>query len=317
MNNNFALIIGVGADLPITVDDAIGIQQFLTDKDRCGYKEENVKLLIAENATKSKIIDGFDWLIANSSSDSTIFIYYSGHGIEYPHFALIPNNYNPLHFKKTTISEEIFSKKIEQLSTKKLIVTLDCCHAGGQLNLKNLPHSPYPKRVEQIFNNSSGRVLLASCRRDEKSYVGTPYSEFTKALLEGLCGYGAFEKDGYSRILDVIIWTARKVPERTNNKQNPIIKIKDLEDNFPIAFYSGGDTKFKKIDWKKGAEDIVNNYHSNHTGDYSEIIKNYQENLLLVETRMSEYIDFTSIPLQLIKTKKQIEQNIKRYESKK
>jgi hypothetical protein len=37
---------------------------------------------------------------------------------------------------------------------------------------------------------------------------------------------------------------------------------------------------------------------------------NYRENLLLIEERMSEYVEFTAIPLQLIKSKRQVEAQI-------
>ena len=35
-----ALIVGVGADLPNTVNDAIGLAEILTDPDRCKHNDE-------------------------------------------------------------------------------------------------------------------------------------------------------------------------------------------------------------------------------------------------------------------------------------
>lgn len=40
-----ALVVGVGADLPNTVDDAIGLASILCDPERCAYPAEQVKLL--------------------------------------------------------------------------------------------------------------------------------------------------------------------------------------------------------------------------------------------------------------------------------
>jgi|GEM_PF-5918598 len=39
-------------------------------------------------------------------------------------------------------------------------------------------------------------------------------------------------------------------------------------------------------------------------------LRNYRENLLLIEERMSEYVEFTDIPLQLVRNKRQIEARI-------
>ncbi len=43
---------------------------------------------------------------------------------------------------------------------------------------------------------------------------------------------------------------------------------------------------------------------------------NYRDNLLLVEERMSEYVEFTDIPLQLVKNKRQVEASISDLEQK-
>ena len=81
------------------------------------------------------------------------------------------------------------------------------------------------------------------------SWTGRPYSVFTAALLEGLAGYGAFEQDGYARVLDLTLWTGRKVPERTSDKQHPIVKVSNLADNFAVAWYTGGAKTPQPLEW--------------------------------------------------------------------
>jgi hypothetical protein len=46
------------------------------------------------------------------------------------------------------------------------------------------------------------------------------------------------------------------------------------------------------------------------------MLKNYRENLILIEERMSEYVSFTEIPLQLIKDKREVEARIIEIEEK-
>ena len=55
-SNGYALVIGVGADLPDTIDDAVGVASILTDPDRCGYPDEQVLLLTGRNATRTDIL---------------------------------------------------------------------------------------------------------------------------------------------------------------------------------------------------------------------------------------------------------------------
>jgi hypothetical protein len=48
-----ACIVGVGSDLPNTVQDAEKIAALLTDPERCAYPPEQVQLLTGTQATRS------------------------------------------------------------------------------------------------------------------------------------------------------------------------------------------------------------------------------------------------------------------------
>ena len=186
---------------------------------------------------------------------------------------------------------------------------MDCCHAGGQAEPKGIIKSPLPNSVIEQFKKSSGRVVLASSRKNEVSWTGKPYSVFTAAVLEGLAGYGSFEQDGYARVLDLAMWVGRKVPERTKEKQNPIIKVSNLEDNFVLAWYAAGSKKPQPLpqlstDFVSVASDLE------ELANLKKRLENYRENLMLIEEKMSEYVMLTDIPLQLIKDKRRTETQI-------
>ncbi|GGA20703.1 DUF4200 domain-containing protein [Okeania sp. KiyG1] len=125
------------------------------------------------------------------------------------------------------------------------MVFLDCCHAGGLPQLKDIEKSfvksPVPPDLMNILKSGSGRVVVASSREDELSYTGNPYSIFTACLLEGMQGKASVNQDGYARILDTLIYLFDQVPKRTNNSQHPFVnKVLELGDNFPICYYAGG-----------------------------------------------------------------------------
>ncbi|MEE9352229.1 MAG: caspase family protein, partial [Thiotrichaceae bacterium] len=204
-------------------------------------------------------------------------------------------------------------EKLSKIRSKKLLVVLDCCHAGGQAQLKDGGSYAIPAKVLDELAEHSGRVIIASSYQDEKSYAGKPLSFFTQAFLEGLAGCGSPVKDGYSRVLDIYTWAARMVPNRTNDKQHPMIKVRDMGDNFPVAWYAGGgETPHGSRGVKINPTDDKS---KDETGAKNKILSNYKKNLLLIETRMSEYVAFTDIPLQLISSKQVIESCIKELES--
>lgn len=77
-----ALVIGVGADLPNTVDDALGLAGILQDAGRCAYPQAQVQVLTAESATRSNILAALDTLAQRVDADATVVVYFSGHGYQ-------------------------------------------------------------------------------------------------------------------------------------------------------------------------------------------------------------------------------------------
>ncbi len=309
-DQGYAVVIGVGADLPVTVEDATAVADLLRDKNRCAYPSNQVRLLTGEQAHREAILNSLDWLADVTDAESTVILYFSGHGIEEPNYYLMPFGYDLLNLQNTGISETELTQRLRSIKVKKLVVLLDCCHAGGQAQAKGQIRSPLPPAVIDELAGNRGRVILASSRKDEVSFTDQPYSAFTVALLEGFAGYGSFEQDGYARILDVAMWVARKVPERTSDKQHPIIKVSHLEENFAVAWYAAGQKTPQPLKWTSEVGSSPSQIDNAQKLSIQRRLKNYQENLLLIEERMSEYVEYADIPLQLLKGKRRTESEI-------
>ena len=315
----YAVVVGAGADLPVTVNDAIAVADQLCDPGRCAYPANQVQLLTGEQATAANILAALDTLAESASPDSTALVYFSGHGIEAPNYYLLPYGHDRADLPGTAIPGALFTARLRAVRAGKLLVLLDCCHAGGQAEAKGEPvvKSPLPPSTAAELGRGSGRVVIASSRKDELSWAGRPYSVFTAALLEGLAGYGAFERDGYARVLDLAMYVGRMVPNRTGDKQHPILKISNLGDNFALAYYAAGEKEPKSLDWAaSGAPAISAALAPAQVLAWRRMLTNYRESLLLIEERMSEYVEFTAIPLQLIRSKRHIEAQVVELEQK-
>jgi tetratricopeptide (TPR) repeat protein len=250
-----ALIIGVGQDLPNTIDDAEGLAEILKDKERCAYPEEQVKLLTGENATRDKIIAALESIAKSATADSSVIIYFSGHGYRVKttigtSYFLMPYGYDVEELTQTAISGAEFATLLKAIKSKKLLLLLDCCYAGGFDNAKapglTVSKAPLPPEALTLLAKGNGRVIIASSQEDEWSYPGRPYSAFTLALIEALSGIGAAKKDGYVRLTDLALYTREMVPKRTKNKQHPILDFEQA-DNFVVAYYAAGDTEPKGL----------------------------------------------------------------------
>ncbi|MCI5194566.1 MAG: hypothetical protein D3915_15880 [Candidatus Electrothrix sp. AU1_5] len=258
-SNGHALIIGVQTylsplgDLPCTLEDAKGLAGILKDEGRCAYPEEQVLLLKDSEADRNGILAALDTLAKVTDTDSTVVIYFSGHGGKKDGgYYFCPYGFNPADLQETAISGPKFKKKIAAIPAKKKLILLDCCHAGGigsGVKGEGFTKAAVPPEAIELFQQGKGCVFIASSAEDEFSYIGKHYSVFTGALIEAFSGKGVSRKDGYVRATDLVRYTKERVPRLTEDKQHPQHPDLDFEeaDNFVLAYYAGGEKEAKEV----------------------------------------------------------------------
>jgi hypothetical protein len=253
--NGYALLIGVGYNnaLPATVNDAKDLHDLLIDPRLAAYPRQQVQVLTEKASTKDNILSGLKNLAdqVRENSEATVWIYYSGHGFlreETHEYFLVPYGYSlqsSQEIENTCISNQDWGKEIKKIKAKKLMVWLDCCHAGGMLSkeLDGLPFrdSPPPKGVFEGLTSGSGRVVVASCKENQKSYIlpRATNSVFTTCLLEVLQGQGLTDSDDeYIRFFQIMSHLYDKVPELVKTQpQNPIlVSGEGLDENFAVCY---------------------------------------------------------------------------------
>jgi hypothetical protein len=265
MNNFFALIMGVGGvDIPETVKDAEAIKAVLVTKG--AYDPDNTIFLKEDKCTKDAIIDAFDKVIKKSKEtpDSTVFIYYSGHGQRFPKAAgkefdyyLIPHGADKNDKENTMLNGDIFSKKVEKIKANRILVMLDCCYAGGvkseRLKIKGEKEVKYSNRaLQEKLKSGKGRVFISSCDDNETSVIlpNSNYSLFTEVALEVLKGLFSKNRE-YVSVLDLIFYVLNEVPNRIqsySHNQNPILtEAKNLNHKYYVC---------KNGNWNGGSSTI-------------------------------------------------------------
>jgi len=260
LSNAYALLIGVGDAELDTVDDAIDVGKILTDKTLAGYETENVILITGEKATRKGILSAFDELIAKTNEDSSVFLYYSGHGgFQLDSYFIQPygmhNDMNEEEFINAWVSAGELQEKINALSSKRLIFFLDCCHAEGMTQgVRNTQEKSLLKGKKGLvsksgntgfknadglatkIDNERGIAIISSCRGDQESFQipDEKNSLFTQCLLEALTGQHkkTFEEP-YIRISEVSGYLQREVPKRIKPwevEQNPYVNLQQYDD---------------------------------------------------------------------------------------
>ncbi|MBI3958953.1 MAG: caspase family protein, partial [Chloroflexi bacterium] len=263
LENAHALVVGIANYQHVTslsasvLKDSMDVYKTLIDPETCAYPRQNVALLQDEKATGAALRESLAKLAETTDGDSIVTLYLSGHGGriaegEYrgEYIAPVDARYDPADPSKlaaTAISGDEFSAALRAIPARKALVILDCCHAGGIGETKSLaPATGLAKGFSQEMYDrlgaGQGRAILASARPEEESYIlaGDQNSLFTKHLLAGLAG-GVAGEDEFVRVFRLYEYVQPKVTAQHPN-QHPRFKS-NLEENFPVAFYKGGQKK--------------------------------------------------------------------------
>lgn len=276
----YALLIGVNKNtvsswvLPSVAKDIHALTEVLIHPHRCAYLKDNVKTITDEQATRHGILDGLDWLDerlrADTSGNATVIVYYSGHGWRdisgvSPDYYFIPYDVKQDQIRSRSLRAVDFAERVGALKPKRLLVILDCCHAGG-MGVKgegSLPASyvetaispsllmagektlvgPGAEGLETLMQGS-GRAVLSSSTSEQPSYMrrDDKMGIFTYHLIEALTGH-AQPAEGATEVLvsDVMSHVWRHVPASAradwNADQQPDYQVSG---NFPIALLLGG-----------------------------------------------------------------------------
>jgi Caspase domain len=240
--HQYALLIGIGqrADdedaLATTASDATHLYEKLTGT--CGFAKENVELLTKENTAGSKIVDQLDVLIQQTKDTKADFvlIYFSGHGYTKDgQYYLINYDTDKNNIENTAINGEVFISKVNSVNTAKLLLLLDCCHAGGFAGADKV-FIPFK---ESDFINHTNRVIITSSEKWEKSFTAEPVSVFTYALIEGLHGKDLLNDKSKINVFDLALYVRERTRALTKNAQNPGFTVlpQSFTENFTIVDY--------------------------------------------------------------------------------
>ncbi len=266
----YALLIGIAYEDGLnTIGDAEDIATILKDETVCGYPSKNVLLLTGKKADRNGILKAFEKLQKKTDEDSSVFIFYSGHGGVFEEtFHFVPHGMKDgmteEEYKAAWVTADEIRERINALRTKRLIFFLDCCHAtgiarsgisGNQNNRGSVAEnnkSPQAftkaEGLAQKIDNERGISIVASCKEDQESYqLGDDRNSlFTKHLLKALNGYHQIHfEEPYVRILEVAGYLLRIIPqtiEEVAAQQNPPLTIRqepyvnlEMYDNFILS----------------------------------------------------------------------------------
>jgi hypothetical protein len=182
-DQGYALIVGVGADLPSTVDDAVGLAEIIRDPARCAYPPDHIHLLTGGSAGREHVLAALDALTQSTDPQSTVVVYFSGHGYRVASatgefYYLLPHGYDLGRLYQTAISGVEFTERLRAIPAQRLLVLLDCCHADGVGETKapglQLAKSPCHPRRRGCWPRAAAGCSSPPRRRTSCRSPGSP-----------------------------------------------------------------------------------------------------------------------------------------------
>jgi hypothetical protein len=197
-----------------------------------GYPEENVIVRTNEKASLTDITKYFEnWLPNNVEKDSSVFVYYSGHGAPNPRTGdayMVPYDGDPTFVDATGYSMKRLYAALDKLQVRDVTVVLDSCFSGaGGRSVLAKGAKPMGLSVEHTLAASGRTTVLAASAGDQisSSYEEKGHGLLTYFFLKGLQGEGDLNKDGnidmaelYEYVKPSVSRIARK---QYNNEQTP------------------------------------------------------------------------------------------------
>jgi hypothetical protein len=201
------------------------------------YRDVVVKILIDEKATREEIIDGFDWISKETTSNDVALVFLAGHGVNDSGgvYYFLPVNTDLEKLRRTGVPFTEMKNTVVSLAGK-TILFIDTCHAGNVMGARAVAPD-ITGVVNELASAENGAVVFASSTGRQYSFEDPAWGNgaFTKAAVEGIEGKADYMGKGRITINMLDLYISERVKELTKGKQTPATAKPKTIPDFPLV----------------------------------------------------------------------------------
>jgi Tfp pilus assembly protein PilF len=222
--------------------DAAAFSDYLKTEAGGKVPDDNIKLLVNEEATTAAIYSALSWLNEVSGKDDLVYFYFSGHGdlesetIYKLGFLLTYNTPRTNYINNAIRIEDInnFANSLSLKNGAKVVIITDACHSG---NLAGSDFRGNSLVGKSLSKSKANEIRIASCRPDQLSMEdeawGGGRGVFSFHLINGLTGFAAKPGHDIVTVQDLRHYLDSSLSKdiilkREKHQQNAVIDGPDL-----------------------------------------------------------------------------------------
>jgi hypothetical protein len=247
----YTLIVGISkygdardapSDLPSAAADAGEMARSL--QENAGFRKENIRLLLNEQATKDQIRIGFSDFAAKPQGDDLLVIYVAGHGLHDPRpgksdkMYLAPYGTQLSQIDSTAITFDDLEMWLSRyVKCNHTFLIFDVAHEVQGDYWKFSGRNLVNNHLLNLFSDQAGRAVLVSGSAGEVSGNGSDEKSlaFTRWVSRALAGESDLNQDHVITADELFKFVTEKVREETNGTQTPRSRLPRRNGDTPIG----------------------------------------------------------------------------------
>lgn len=251
----WAVVVGISRykdaslNLNYAARDAEDLDKILTVS--CGFKSDNVQLLLNEQATTAKVTWALRSFLKRAARDDIILLYFACHGqpdvgARGNIFYLITWDTDPKDIGSTALPmREVQNALNDYVLAERGIILVDVCHGspiGDSTRARSLSAGEVMnQQAEALSKAQAGIATISSTRANEAAQEGAQWDGghgvFTHFLLKGLGGDATEEDTGKVTVSSLYDYVSKNVIAATEpTPQHPWISGNGFDNNLPLAW---------------------------------------------------------------------------------
>ncbi|WP_339137822.1 MAG: caspase family protein [Candidatus Electrothrix sp. GW3-4] len=202
------------------------------------YREVKEKVLINEQADRSAVLDGLDWIERETTNKDVAMVFFAGHGKldRRGDYYFLPRDFEPGRYMSSGVSYDAINSTVSRIQGKALFF-VDTCYSGRAAGRRGNDKVDITRIINDLSAAENG-VIVLSATTGQQTALEKPewgHGAFTLALLEALRGNADYIKDRAVKVSEIKLYIAERVKTMTNSKQTPAVVIPRNVPDFPVV----------------------------------------------------------------------------------